>query len=144
MHQVCSTTVTLSLALMSNETHVNLAHLKHKSTIRSPEYLKKCPPELVSTSDTSVLYIIVVSNPHSFIFTQSEISNLVSIFVMCQTFRLLIQIQIISKCSQTNKCKVCLSLSSPLSKSSEVYFETDKTIQALTGSMIRRPKFKDS
>lgn len=143
MHQVCSTTVTLSLALMSNETHVNLAHLKHKSTNKSPEYLK-CPPELVSTSDTSVLYIIVVSNPHLFIFIQSETSNLISILVTCQTFRLLIQIQIISKCSQTNKCKVCLSLSSPLSKSSEVYFETDKTIQALTGSMIRRPKFKDS
>lgn len=143
MHQVCSTTVTLSLALMSNETHVNLAHLKHKSTYKSPEYLK-CPPELVSTSDTSVLYIIVVSNPHPFIFTQSETSNLISILVTCQTFRLLIQIQIISKCSQTNKCKVCLSLSSPLSKSSEVYFETDKTIQALTGSMITRPKFKDS
>lgn len=143
MHQVCSTTVTLSLALMSNETHVNLAHLKHKSTNKSPEYLK-CPPELVSTSDTSVLYIIVVSNPHPFIFTQSETSNLISILVTCQTFRLLIQIQIISKCSQTNKCKVCLSLSSPLSKSSEVYFETDKTIQALTGSMITRPKFKDS
>lgn len=83
---------------MSNETQVNLAHLKHKSTNWSPDYLKKCPPELVGISDTIVLYIIVVRynncgrNPQSFIFTQSEMSNLVSIFVMRQTFRLLIQI----------------------------------------------------
>lgn len=55
-----STTIALSFASMSNETQANHAYLKHKTTNCSHNYLKKCPLEIVGTSNTIVFCIIVV------------------------------------------------------------------------------------